>query len=220
VIAMPMPMTDPSNQQAREWFTAHHDELRSRAHCTFRHLGADRREEAEAEVLGTSYVWACRAAERGRLDHLTAYWCIAFAARQFRQGRRMAGYSSSCVMSEAARVRHGVVVRSLDEPLDNSGDGRELTRLGGLADLSEEDPAKVARRRHDFPAILKGVSDKAARTFKFLAESHGAGPQTELATALMVSPGRITQLKGELATAFAAEGYRGPLGRRAGAAVR
>jgi len=212
-------MTDPSNQQAREWFTAHHDELRSRAHCTFRHLGADRREEAEAEVLATTFSWACRAAERGRLDHLTAYWCINFAARQFRQGRRMAGYSSDCAMSDAARVRHGLVVHSLDEPFGTNPEGREMTRLGSLADVGEEDPAQAARRRHDYPAMLQNASDKAARTFKFLAESNGAGPQTELASELMVSPGRITQLKAELAAAFAQEGYHGPLGRRASSAA-
>lgn len=215
--AMTLPVFDRSNQQARKWFDERHVELLSRAQATFRQLHADHREEAVAEVLATIFSWACRAAGRGRLDKLTAFWAVTFAARQYRQGRRLAGYTSSCVMSEAARAKRGLRVVSLDEPLGTSRDGREMSRLGSLADVGEEDPAEAARRRHDYPAMLREVSDKAAGTFKFLAESHGAGLQTELAAALMVSPGRITQLKAELADAFAHEGYRGPLGRRTSA---
>ena len=60
----------------------------------------------------------------------------------------------------------------------------------------------------------EAVSDKARATLRFLAETHGSGKQADLAAELMVTPARITQLKGELADALAGDGYHSPQGRR------
>ena len=135
-----------------------------------------------------------------------------YAAIHVRQGRQAAGTSSRCVLSEACRLKHGTSVVSLDnDTRDTDVDYHEA-----MSDPKADQPYDAARRRLDLPRILdpEAVSPKAWATFRFLAATHGSGKQTELATELMVSPARITQLKSELAHALATDGYHGPLGRR------
>ena len=85
-----------------------------------------------------------------------------------------------------------------------------------MADRDDESPDEIVRRHHDYGHMLahRRVSDKARATFHFLAQTHGAGKQSDLAQALGVQPGRITQLKRELGVVLAEHGYVGPLGRR------
>jgi hypothetical protein len=206
--------------EANAWMITHHAELRSRAHAKFRHLDPERREDAVAEVLAMALVWAHAAARRGTLHRLTPFWAVVFAARQWRTGRRCAGSSSTCVLSDAARIKHGLTIISL-EALDEDADDDILVKFKeSLADRDAEDPFEVVRRAADYPAIfeMKEMSPKARRTFAFLAETKSEGRQLVLAAELKVSPGRITQLKGELGAALKRHGYTGPLGPRPGGA--
>ena len=201
------------SQQANSWIQQHHAELRSRARACFAYCEPGHREEAVAEILAASSAAAHSAARRGKLDRITPFWCVVFASRQFRTGRRFAGTSSVCVMSEATRLRRGVRVVSLDQDIDPIVD-QDVKLREALAADDAEDPFDVVRREHDYPDILEaeGVSSKAWATFRFLVESRGAGKQADLAAELRVSPGRITQLKGELAEALERHDYVGPFG--------
>jgi hypothetical protein len=205
-----------ASQEANAWLLTHRDELESRARANFSRLDRERRDEAVAEVMAVTLAAALSAARRGRLYNLTPFWCVIFASRQWRQGRRFAGYSSNCVMSEASRIKHGIKVGSLEALDEGAGHEAYISLDESLADRNAEDPFDVVRRSEDFPAIMdmEGVSPKARRTLMFLAENQGGSRQLDLAAELMVSPGRITQLKGELAAALAKHDYVGPLGPR------
>jgi len=204
------------SQEANAWLLTHRHEIESRARANFSRLDRERRDEAVAEVMAVTLAAALGAARRGRLCKLTPFWCVIFASRQWRQGRRFAGYSSTCAMSEASRIKHGFKVVSL-EAIDEEADGEAFIRLDeSLADHDADDPFDVVRRGMDYPYIMEreGVSPKARRTLTFLAENQGGSRQLDLAAELKVSPGRITQLKGELAAALAKYDYVGPLGPR------
>ena len=61
----------------------------------------------------------------------------------------------------------------------------------------------------DYAHILKRekVSAKAREVFRLLSAVHGCGQVKQIAQALKVSPGRVCQLKSELARALARHGY-------------
>jgi hypothetical protein len=83
-----------------------------------------------------------------------------------------------------------------------------------LGSTSADPPDAVRRPVRNLPDKESPMSPKARATLCFLAATHGSGKQNELATDLMVSPARITQMKAELACALATDGYHSPLGRR------
>ena len=209
------------SQQASRWLEQRYVELLSRANACFARYRPERREEAVAEVLAITVAAVVSAARRGVLHRLTPFWCVLYAARQLRAGRCFAGSSSRCVLSPATQARHGIRVVSLDQPIDPDADRpRSLRDL--LADQEAESPLENVRRHHDYQAIFdqEAVSPKARTTAAFLAATHGTGRQTDLAAELKVTPGRITQLKGELAEALGRHGYAGPLGPRPGGRMR
>ena len=209
------PVDVDHSQSANAWIMQNYTELRSRARACFAYCEPGHREEAIAETVAASLAAAHSAARRGKLDRITPYWLVIFATRQFRSGRRFAGTSSVCVMSEATRLRRGVRVVSLDQDVDPVVD-QDVKLREALADGEAEDPFDVVRREHDYPAILEAeaVSSKAWATFRFLAETRGSGKQADLADELRVSPGRITQLKRELGEALERHEYAGPLNVR------
>lgn len=213
-VRLHIPMQPPpaSNGAANAWLLRHNAELASRATAVFSHLEPERRSEAVAEVIAKAVAWVNSAARRGRLHRLTPYWLVVYASRQYRQGRRFAGDNCRCVMSEAARIKHGVRVESLDDDHDTEG-SRPRRLRESLKDRDAENPFEVARRAIDYPAIfaLESVSDKAIATFEFLIQTKSEGRFVDLAMELRVTGGRITQLKAELAEALARHGYLPPL---------
>ncbi|MCH8805947.1 MAG: hypothetical protein IH986_07650 [Planctomycetes bacterium] len=207
----------PIRTAAHAWFDQHLPELTSRCNAYFRRRPALEREEAVADVVASVFRYVLGAETRGKLHLLTPFTLVSFFARGYCEGRRMAGYSSTDVMSEAARRRHGLRVISLEDLRDsptacirNSYSFSEM-----LADSKADRPPENARRNIDYPEILEraGASDKAKRIFHFLCQTVGEGRQVELARKLRVSPARITQLKGEVAACLAAHGYLPPATR-------
>lgn len=201
---------DPASQ-ANHWLIAHHAELLQRAKARHGNLDPEACDEAVAECMAVTTQAAHRAAQRGTLDRLNPFTCVVYAGRQYYEGRRIAGFSSRCVMSEAAKHKRGRQVISYDQPKDEDSDF-----TGIVASCEDDNPSEIVRRRHDYPHMLahEKISAKALATLRFLAETNSAGKQTELATELMVSPARITQIKAEIAAAFARYGYGSPLGSR------
>ena len=204
---------------ARRWLVEHHPELVRRARLRHGHLDPEARDEAIAETLAYTTQAVQGAAGRGTLDRLTPGTCVRFAGKHIDQGRRVAGSSSRCPLSRECQRRHGIHTHSIDaDPKCTSGDhaDADFDNHEVIANLTADQPFDVVRRRLDFPRILnrEAVSPKARATFRFFAETHGSGKQTDLAGELMVSPARITQMKAELARALGTDDYHGPLGRR------
>ena len=207
--------------EANAWLAAHHDELRQRARVQFRRWRAERREEHIAEMMAMIVSAVHSAARRGTLARLSPSTCVYYSARQVRAGRCAAGYSSTDALSAAGALKRGNRHASLDQVFESKRLSAGRWRAA-LADRDSEDPSEAARRRHDYALVLGNgqVSAKAHRLFVHLAETHGAGQQIALTGELMVTPGRLSQLKREVATALAAHGYTGPLGRRPSAGAR
>ena len=202
---------------ANRWLEENLAELTGRASACFARTDPDRREEAVAEITATSVAAAHSAARRGTLARLTANWCVIFGVRRFKSGRRFAGSSSRCVMSERTQALGRSKVESIHAMVPGDAPYRAAIPLAeALADRRAEDPYDIVRREYDYTIILglERVSVKAKDTFCFLAETHGAGQQLELAATLRVSGGRISQLKQELAEALAKHDYHSPLGPR------
>ena len=218
-LATPTLDSHTAESEANRWLADHHLDLVRLSRVVFGHLNREDRDEAVAETVAYTAKAAHAAAHRGTLHRITPSTCVHYARLHHQQGRRAAGTSTRCVMSEACRQKHGVRLVSLDHtpphPSDRNAD--DIDYHEALPDPRADQPIDAARRRLDFPVLLDrgGVSDKARATLRYLAETYGTGKQSDLAAELMVSPARITQLKRELADALATDGYHGPLGRRA-----
>ena len=87
--------------------------------------------------------------------------------------------------------------------------GRTLLRKMPADPRTWNDPFEAAQVQHDYPAVpaAEGVSAKARAVFDELVRTHGSARGIDLAKQLRVSPGRICQLKGQLAAALGRRGY-------------
>ncbi len=167
----------------------------------------DHREEWVAEAMALAFQIWCSAQRRNRA--FTTYSLARYACFMVKSGRRLAGSYCADACS-ATRTK----TTSLDQPTRILDEDRERVALLSqvLADTREDSPFEHARRNLDYPAILdmEHVGLKARRVFGFLAETHGAGSQKELARALKLSPGRISQIKRNLSECLWRHGYEPP----------
>lgn len=202
---------DSNDSIVHAWFNRYGPDLTRRCQAFFRFLRVDEREEAVAETMASIVKYAVSASARGKLKDLTPYTLVLYFGRSVRAGRRMAGSRSNDVLSRCTHRPYSGSVVYLDHLVPIRSDvGEVKERLSdGLASSREHSPFEHARRNLDYPAILdmEHVSLKARRVFGFLAETHGAGSQKELARALKLSPGRITQIKRHLAGCLSRHGY-------------
>ena len=192
------------------WFEQHLPELTSRCQLFVQRLPRAEREEAVAEILGQIFSYTVRAADRGKLHLLTPFTLVSFFGRAYCQGRRLGGSSTTDVLSEQTRYRRGLRVVSLERSFAPRPLGKcRLPLSQVLASRRTDQPLENCRRDFDYPEILdrQQANAKARRVFDFLASTHGAGQQIELARELRVSPPRIVQIKQQLAECLAAEGY-------------
>ena len=90
---------------AHDWFMNNLSEIQHRSRAGFSRLHAEEREEAMAEVIGTVFQAGVNAAKRGVLHRITPRLAVIFAMRHYRQGRRLAGYSSTDVSSPATQIK-------------------------------------------------------------------------------------------------------------------
>jgi len=204
---------------AHTWFDLHHGELVSRSNAYFHFLPELEREEAVAETLAGIFVYALSAAARGKLDRLTAYSLVVFFGKSCRKGRRMTGFKSTDAMSEVSLRRGHHKVHSMVDPIPIPTDrGVKVAPLRQvLADSREDSPFDNVRRDLDYADILdkEHVNLKGRRVFLFLAECHGQGDHRALARELGVTPGRVSQLKSQLAKCLGRHGYEPPATRPA-----
>ena len=114
---MQLPNTAVALSPAHAWFMSNLPEIQSRSNACFARLTPDRRQEAQAEVAAVVFKAVDSAARRGVIARITPFHLVNNAARQFREGRRITGSSSTDVMAEATqrkgrRRRHVPLWRS------------------------------------------------------------------------------------------------------------
>lgn len=182
---------DPRSEERQELFLALLPKIRRYARMAFRHLGAEAREEAIAEVTANAYAAFHRLVERGKLNVVFATALVRFAIRQFHSGRRVGSrFNIRDVTSAAAQRRHGFIVERIDRVDRATGEWVEA-----VVDDTETPVADQAAFRCDFPVWLR----KQNRRNRRIAEALSLGHTTaEVARRFQVSAGRVSQLRGEL----------------------
>ena len=206
------------SSQVHAWFNQHGPDLTRRCRIFFRRLRPDDREEAVADTLASIFKYAARAATRGKLQYLTPFTLVMFFGRLFWSGRRMAGSRPTDMLSRAkgrperVRALNDRVPAELDDP------GAKVFLSETLAATREDSPFEIVRRTLDYPEILRRerVGPRARRVFAYLCQTHGRGSHKELARELGIVPGRVTQIKRQLARCLARHGYEPPATRRPG----
>ena len=169
--------------------------IESRARLAFRFLKGDDRDEAVQETICNACCAFARLAEQGRPTAATAASLAAYGVAQVRAGRRVGGtLNVNDVCSTHCRLRKGVVVQALLRQDDRNGQWREI-----LVEDRRATPAELAASRIDFDAFLQTLNRRERRVAETLATGESTSRAAELAG---VSPGRISQLRRELKTAW------------------
>jgi hypothetical protein len=166
--------------------------LQTHARFSFRHLPVVDREEAVADTIAYAFDSFQRLRRRGKNPVGFPVSFSRFAARAVAIGRAVGrAFSTRDVMARPAQRRRGFAVHSLDARTP-SGDA-------WWRDVVADDRASVADQAAiniDFPAWLATLPATKQRATKLLAEGYSTGAA---ATLVGVSPGRISQLRKELA---------------------
>jgi hypothetical protein len=158
-------------------------------HCYFRHLRAERREEAVAEMVALTWKWHRRLAERGKDAAQFPSAIATFAARAVRSGRKLAGMDrAGDVLSPLAQRRKGFAVAKL--PDCSTLDGSPLHEA--LHDNTQTPPDEQCAFRIDFPAWR---ATHAERDRRILDDLMLGEPTSYVAGKYGLSPGRVSQLR-------------------------
>ena len=166
--------------------------IRQSAHAAFRHLDEEAQEEAITETIANALVAYVRLYEQRKLDVAHPTVLERYAIAQINGGRRVGNrLNTKDVLTEVAQKRHGLVVERLYPRFDkDAGEWIEAT----VEDTQTPVPDQAAFRC-DFPAWLATHSPRNRRIAEALALGHSTG---EVARRFKVSPGRVSQLRGEL----------------------
>lgn len=170
-------------------------QIQEQARFAFRHEEFDQRQELIAEVVANCWVAFVRLQERGLMDVVYATPLAQYAIKQVRDGRRIgAKLNVHDVSSQyAQRTKHFRVER-LDHFDEEDQEWREV-----LVEDRHAGPSQTAAARVDISAWLDTLPAHKRRVAETLAKS-----ETTKATArrFSVSPGRISQMRRELETAW------------------
>lgn len=171
--------------------------VQQHAHCYFRHLGAEAREEAVAQATALAFAAFRRLQERGKDPFVFPTSLAAFAARQVQAGRSLGSpQSSTDILSRAAQRRWGFRVQSFAR--QRAGDGQDWQEA--VVDNTRTPPADAAAFRIDFRQWLAALTPRNRQLAELLALSH---TPSEAARRLKLSRVRISQLR----RAFAQQWY-------------
>jgi hypothetical protein len=165
--------------------------LRRAACFRFRHLSPSRKREVIDDVVGTCCAFYARLVEKGEEKRAHFSSLVTFAAAQLGQGRQIGNHlSSKDVSSQYAQRRNGFQVERLDQ-FDASDD--EWKQI--LIEDKNAGPAETAASRIDFAERLSTMPSLRRQ----IAECLATGASTsEAAERFALSPGRISQIRGEL----------------------
>jgi hypothetical protein len=169
--------------------------IRRQAGRAFRRLPLEQREEYIAEAVANAYCALARLAHRGQL-HLAYLTPLAdFAIRQVRAGRRVGTKRNvRDVSSRYCQRAKAVHVQRLDRYDRRRDQWREI-----VVEDRRAGPDHVVMVRLDFAAWLESLTSRNRRIAERLAA--GAAGQ-DIARQFGISPGRVSQLRGELQLAW------------------
>ena len=190
-----LPRQKPAANSQPAWhtgFMAMLPDIRRHVRFAFRRLAPDRREEAIQEALANALVAYIRLYEHGKTAVAYASPLADYAVRQVFSGRQVAcPLNSYEVLSPYAQHKHGFTVSRLQRPDETEGTWKEI-----LVEDPTCTPAELAASRLDFDAWLRRLPRHKRRVASTLA-----GGETTSRTAKMfkVTPGRVSQLRRELA---------------------
>ena len=158
----------------------------------FRNLEPERREESMHEALANALVAYVRLHKLGKTDVAYATPLATYAIKQVCQGRQVGCQLNAYdVLSPYAQRKQGFSVNRLQLPDKEAGTWKEI-----LVEDPTCTPAELAASRIDFAAWLRQLP----RLKRRIASTLAAGETTkETAKMLKVTPGRISQLRRELA---------------------
>ena len=193
-------MTDLVDAAGPPGFASLLPRLRRYAGARFRHLNPADREEAVAEVVAYAFASFVRLVRRGKDPTAFPVTFADFACRAVAGGRGLGRRPSARDRLAAGRPAGRPTVRRLDDPMPGGGWWRDvaLDRRVGV-------PAQAAFNL-DFPAWLASLPAVKRRVAELLARGHRTG---EAAARVGVTPGRVAQLRRELAASWSAR-HAGP----------
>lgn len=165
-------------------------EIRRHACFAFRALRYEAKEEAVAETIANVFVAFSRLMEQGKETKIYASVLTRYAVAQIRSGRKVGkSLNSNCVLSDAARQKHGLHIDRLDYSA-KCGEWFEFI----VEDRRTPVPDQAAFRC-DFPQWLNNLTCQKRQ----IAEKLAVGNSTrKVAQECKVSPGRISQIRREL----------------------
>jgi len=165
--------------------------IRSYAKNAFAYMDAESREDAVEEVIANAAVAFVRLVRLGRANQAFPTVLTRYAVAQFRDGRRVGNHLRiGEVLSSYAQRKKGFIVERLDHLDRETNEWAEAI----VEDRRTPVPDQVAFRI-DFPRWLTLLSTRNRR----IAEALALGNSTSLvAKRFKLSPGRISQLRGEL----------------------
>src|SRR5688572_7132684 len=199
MIACAKPVPDPAATQAAPPWQAAFLELlpaiQSYARCAFRNWPYQARRDALDEVTANALVAFTRLVALGKSDLAYATPLARFAVKQVREGRQVGcRLRVRDVMSPYAQRQKGFQLQRLDhfEPIENAW-------LEVLVEDKRATPAEMAACRIDFAAWLSMLPRRYRQIARLLATSETTGA---VARRFGVSSARISQIRGELRTAW------------------
>jgi len=205
-------MTATQIEQAQDEFVGMMVDIENIAACAFSELNPEARQEAVAESVAMCWQNHLHCQQVGKDPGASSM--AYYAVQGVRSGRRMAGSSSTDVLSPQTQIMGRAKVQSLDAMpvLDGSAEGGAWwSCTEALVDRRVwERPPERVRIKLDYGAFLRWprVTEQERQVFNMLARGYGTG---EIAEKLEVSAPRVCQIKqaiGEKLEGFYGSGVR------------
>ena len=169
--------------------------IREQARFAFRNEKPERRQELTAEVIANCWAAFVRLVERGLIDVVYPTPLAGYAIKQVRDGRRVgAKLNVLDVSSEYAQRLKQITVERLDRYDEEEGQWQEA-----VIEDRHAGPAETAAARID----IADWFDRLPKRKRRIAVTLATGETTKrTARKFGVSPGRISQTRRELQTAW------------------
>ncbi len=163
----------------------------SQARVAFRGLDPEKREDATAEIVASTFAAYARLVELDKEQLAYATPLAQFAIRQYHDGRRVgAKLNVRDVSSRYCQRSKHVRLESLHRFNSDEGQWREI-----VVEDKKAGPAEIAATRIDFAAWLKSLRPRMRRLANILATGESTA---NVARKFGVSNGRVSQLRREL----------------------
>ena len=169
--------------------------IRRQARLAFRHLDPEAREDAVEEAVANALVAYVRLFERGKVELAYPSVLTLYAIRQVSEGRRVGTeLNVRDVSSEYCRLKKGLQLERLDKFDRESGEWLEV-----VVEDRRAGPAETAAARIDIGEWFRRLPRRVRRIAKTLASGERTGA---VAKRYRVSPGRVSQIRKELAASW------------------